>query len=286
VVSKIFFPINGGLGDAYKGYWSYLPYGKLGALKEKYPNCKVKFIVCSHNPQTAEFFKYHPYIDEVEVHPAVRRDPGDAPPGKIIEAKYGKGYTPASSLLREFKDLPYIEPAVYLKNQKERDFVEDIASRGKYICIHPFAGGVVRNVPKIKTYYKIALKINNKLDCNVVILGGSYERATERETRFTKEAFPYASSRIINLMDKTNARTAAQIVRSGAGFVGTWSCFLCAILKTDMRSVTYIPAGRPALTSGSTYKYLSKEIKPIFIGKKTDMTLVKNSTINWFKEHI
>ena len=284
MVNKIFFPINGGLGDAYKGYWSYSLYGKLGAFKEKYPNSKIKFIVCSNNPQAAEFYRYHPYIDEVEEHPAVRRDPGDKAPSELIKDKYGKGYVWATDFFEEFSKMPYTEPIVHLKDQKERDFVDKIASQGKYICIQPFAGGVVRGIPKLEVYYRIALRVKKELGYNAVILGGSYRRKTEREIRDTKEVFPYNGDGIINLVNKTNSRTAAQIVRDGAGFIGTWSCFLCAILKTDMRTVTYIPSGRPALISGGTYKNLSKETRPIFIGKGTSLGAVKNDTINWFKE--
>jgi hypothetical protein len=284
VVDRIFFPINGGLGDAYKGYWSYAPYGKLGALKEAHPSCRIKFIVCSHNPQSAEFYRFHPHIDEVEEHPAVRREPLDKrSPGDIISNKYGKGYTRATKFNKEFSELPYVKPIVHLKNKKERDFIDKIASRGKYICIHPFAGGVVRGVPKVEFYHKIALRVK-ELGYNAVILGGSYKRETERDTRRTEEVFPYTGSGIINLVNKTNARTAAQLVREGAGFIGTWSCFLCAILDTDIRAVTYIPSGRPALISGGTYKYLSKEIKPIFIDRRPNLPKVEKQTINWFKE--
>lgn len=284
MVKRIFFPINGGLGDVYKGYWSYLPYGKLGAFKKKYPDSIIKFIVCSHNPQSSKFYRYHPYIDEIEVYPAIRRDPGDKSPGELIADKYGEDYTWARSLHREFKALPYKEPLVYLKDQKEKRFVKNITSAGKYISLHPFAGGTVRNVPSLETYYKIACRLNKELGYNIVILGGSYTRTTERDTRETQEEFSYSGKGIIDLVGKTNSRTAAQIVRNGAGFIGTWSCFLCAILETDIRGITYIPANRPALLEGGTYKNLSKEMKPLFVDKETNLSLLRNDTIAWFEE--
>lgn len=285
---QLCFAINGGLGDAYKGYWGWRFWGKLRGFKEKYPDSNIKAIICSHNPETAKFFRTNPYVDIVESYPAVARSPSSKKsPKDIIMDKYGKDYTFVGDCNDLFRDISYEKPQVYLANKVEEQLIDNFKNKDNgYFVVHPFAGGVIRNLPRLETYKKIIDKVTQRLGRNVVVLGGSYKRETEKEIRHATEEFDHKNPMMYNLVNKVNARTAAALCRNADGFIGTWSCFLCAILDTDVRATTYIPDHAPALISGGTYRNLKSHVKAFIIPRKTykEPTVV-GDTLAWFQQN-
>ena len=64
-MKKWYLVVGGGLGDAVREYFLHNPiWGKLPAIKEKYPDSFIRLISVCHNPQVEELFRYHPYLDD------------------------------------------------------------------------------------------------------------------------------------------------------------------------------------------------------------------------------
>ena len=235
--SKLYLHDGGGLGDIIKHYvqgthgWGYLE-----SLKKNYPDTKIKLILTCINPQAQELIKYHPYIDIIEPH--LWSHPGHLALAKLIE-KYKEDYTSLIEVVNLLEVTQSVQPEIYL-NTEDQKVVNSITSQGIYIFIHPFSGERFRVAIPIREYITLIDKLIDNLGYNVVIVGGTYNKNLEKGV-LMKEEFLYERPGLFNLVNKTNARQCVKLARESNGFVGTWSCFLCAVLNTHIRTVVVFP---------------------------------------------
>ena len=237
----------GGMGDMYKWYclqgnirgWGFLP-----ALKKKHPNTQVMALVCSTNPHAVEVFEHDPYIDRVEYYPWPLNQKGNLLlPGQLHleQILKNKGYqfmAPAG-----FRKLE-LEPEkreLYI-SKEDSDKLQQLTKGTKpYMVVHPFASVPERQIVELDKYNELIENIINKFNCNVIILGKSYQRSFfskgKLQSYSKKETIHIDNPRVFNLVDKTNSRVAIKIAQSAIGFVGVHSCFSCVAASEQIRTV-------------------------------------------------
>lgn len=234
---KFYLHDGGGVGDIITHYTQgQRGWGHLESFKEMYPDAEIKLLLTCINPQAEELFKYHPSIDIIEPH--LWAHPGHAALTKLIEENK-KDYASLVKVVADLGTVPRIKPEVYL-GEEDKEVVDSIISQGKYIFIHPFSGEKFRIAVPIKEYPALIDKLIDKLGYNVVIVGGTYKKNLAKKL-LVKEEFSYERPGLFNLVNKTNVRQCVKLARESAGFVGTWSCHLCAILNTYIRTVVVFP---------------------------------------------
>lgn len=240
IPEKLYVRLYAGMGDFYKRYFCHPTWQCLEDLKKQHPKTKIKALLVSQTIPALELVDYHPHID------------------KIIRPKIH---------LREFKNeditkymgdsrflTPQIAsnfvckiPPIYL-SPKDKEFIEHITSKyNNFICLHPFAGdayGLNTRTPlRIEQYIPI-IKALIKLGYTVFMLGKSWDRIMRGSTRTRKvvERFHWAYPGFVNLINQTNVRTGAELVRRSKGFVGTASSLMCAAWSmNETRTVIITP---------------------------------------------
>ena len=227
IPDKLYVRLYAGMGDFYKRYFCHSTWQCLEDLKMKHPEVSIHALCVSQTIPALELVDYHPCID------------------KVIKPKIH---------LREFKQLDvtkyigeyqFLNPGIAKRfeqnitpiymSKEDEEFVDNVKTKyGDYICIHPFAGdtyGLNTRTPlKVKEYIPI---INALVDSgyNVIMLGKSWKRivqGTDGKTKTIQETFDWTRPGFINMIDKTNVRTGAALVKNSSGFVGTASSFMCA----------------------------------------------------------
>jgi ADP-heptose:LPS heptosyltransferase len=235
--SKLYIHDGGGVGDIIKHYvQGTRGWGLLKPLKEKYPDVEIKAMLTCINPQAQELIKYHPSISLIE--PYLWSHPARSPLRRLIEEKKGD-YVSLLEATKMLEGLEPTKPEVYL-NAEDQEVVSSIISQGKYIFIHPFSGEPWRAAFSMEQYPALIDRLIDDAGYNVVIVGGSYKKNWVKSA-FMKEEFSYERPGLFNLVNKTNVRQCVTLSRSSAGFVGTWSCHLCAILDTSIRTIVVFP---------------------------------------------
>jgi ADP-heptose:LPS heptosyltransferase len=214
------------MGDFYKRYFCHPTWQCIKDLKEKNPQVDISALLVSQTIPALDFVDHHPCINKVikpRIHLKDFRN-------KDIKQYVGDHVFLSPGLAKNFK----LEiPSVYLSNT-DMDFVDKITSKyNKYICLHPFAGDVygldTRTPLKVEEYIPI-IKALTKKGYAVLMFGKSWARIKHgsKSTRLVKEIFKWSHEGFVNLIDQTNARTAAELVKRSNGFVGTASSLMCA----------------------------------------------------------
>ena len=214
------------MGDFYKRYFCHITWQCIEDLKKKHPEVSIHALLVSQTIPALELVDHHPCIDKV-IKPRIHL--------KDFKEKDIKNYVGDHRFLSPAiaKKFEQKKPPIYLSNE-DKDFVNKITSKhGKYICLHPFAGdryGLDTRTPlKVEQYTPIINAIINS-GYKVIMLGKSWERINHgsKNARLVTEVFKLNKDGFVNLIDKTNARTAAELVKRSAGFVGTASSMMCA----------------------------------------------------------
>ena len=221
IPNKIFTYAGGGLGDIYylclMDNWAYFK-----DIKKQNPKTKIHAVLSSPNPLSQEVMEYNPYIDKLDyIKPNDRR-------GMLLTSFKQKGYTDIAKI--DKKKLKK-DHTIYT-NKEDKIFIKNIQEQvgSKYIVIHPYSNDALkktiagqrksRYVFPVQEYFSLTEKLIKK-GYKIVILGGN-----ARNPKLLKEEFLYKNDNIINLIDKTNARTAANVIIQANGFIGTYSCFI------------------------------------------------------------
>jgi len=226
VPEKLYVRLYAGMGDFYKRYFCHPTWQCIEDLKTKHPKTKIHALLVSQTIPALEFVDYNPYIDKV-IKPGMHLREFK----NLDVTKYVGNYTFLSPVLA--KKFTLNTPKIYLSDN-DKTFVNNITSSyKKYICLHPFAGdkyGLDTRTPlKVEQYTPIINKLIDK-GYTVIMLGKSWQRINHgsKNTRVIKETFKWDKDGFVNLIDRTNARTAAELVRRSSGFVGTASSMMCA----------------------------------------------------------
>lgn len=244
--NRVYFECGGGLGDLIMVYCSTgkekeLPtsdgyaskwFRKLKAIKTKHPSVTTIVVMQNHNAHAKELIKHDPYIDEVHQHPWV-------PPGAPRQKwKIMYRCVPIESRFNG-DDYDVSEPKVYM-NKEDRKIVDGV--QGKFIVIHPFARGSVREVLTIDYYKKI---IDDLVDFGykVVVIGQSYTLQCKKGANI-KERFDYEREGLINLVNRCSIRASVNLVFRCSGFIGTHSCMILAAWFKKKKTVCIVPRGK------------------------------------------
>lgn len=279
MIRKIFVKGGGGLGDLIREYFGGQDYwGYLKGIKDKYPDIKIKAVLCIHNPQATEFLKYNPYLEKIEQYPW-------QVDGEPVFNKYKEDYAFIRDAEGIFNELIYEKPSIYL-NKEEEEFVKHIQEMGNYVFIHPFAGLKDRVALPIGEYPDLINRIIDDLGYNVVIQGGSYKRTNQGGSEEIQEIFEYQRKGLFNLVGKTNARIAVRLVQNASGFIGTHSCYVLIAWIEKIRSVLVVPEKlREYLHSGDANVWAVREgldfNKTIYINGRPDIDKIKEEIIEW-----
>jgi len=250
--SKFYVHTCGGMGDHYLGYFNpnckKYGLGFIEQLKEEYPNSTVKLIAHPANPQGPEFFRYHPHIDEIETHPWV------AGLGNCKnKEKEAKGYIELEEFGKEKEWAKRKNETIYTSEEDDK-FLKTILNKKPFVVLHPFASDKQRMPMQPRQFFPLVDSIIKDYGIKVIVLGGSYKRTRNRLDQI-KEEFPYEREGLINLIGKTNSRTAAKIIHSSKVLIANHSGLWCA---ASIGGIKLIAMHRNP-------EYHSKWIKSIFV---------------------
>lgn len=229
---SVYVTLGGGLGDVFYVYsrgengWGYIK-----SLKQVFPAIHVKALCSTHNPQTIEFIKYNPYIDEYHEFGWVN----DAKP---LFEKNSNGSRRLNRQSKLIKELTFSKPKVHM-TEEDNIIVNDIISAGDYVMIHPFAGEPGRKCLPTEEYIPLIDSIIEEKNLNVVVTGGTYKRKNFRLSEDKDEVFEYEREGLFNLVGKSNARVSFVLASRQKHFIGNWSAYSCASwLNNKMTTVT------------------------------------------------
>jgi len=249
---------GGGVGDIIKNYfWGTKGWGYLKNIKRQ--NSKVKLLLASSNPAAEDLFAGNKFIDEIESYPWQR--PGSK--FKRAEELNKQGYINLSIVGRHVKKLKFEKPKFMYFTEADKELYKKIKPAGKYTVIHPFIARMGLQPIETSEFREIALRIRDKTQLPVLILGGTHNRtAFIAEPGICTEEYGYEDEGIINLVNKTNLRIAVNLTQNATSFVGTNSCFYCVRLGL----------GQPAAIIDLTQikeSVISEDGKSCWIGAKS-----------------
>ncbi len=251
-MNKVYIPCGGGLGDLIMVYcsnpldqsgqvkegelptsdaWASLWFRRLEDFKKKNPEVRVKVIMENHNPQSKELLKLHPCIDEIE------QIPWQAPKSED-KNRWLKDYDSYKNirLVYDYNDYQPCEAKIYMPKEEE-DFVKDID--GRYIVIHPFARGTIREAILLEKYKEIINRLTEH-GYKVIVVGGSYAVFAEGGHK-VEEKFNYEREGLINLVNKVSVRVSVNLIFKANGFIGTHSCMILAAWAKRIKSICVVP---------------------------------------------
>jgi len=239
-MNNFFLHTAGGLGDHLLGYFSPhsfpFGFGYLQELKTKIPEAKIKLICHPVQKEASRFFELDPRIDSIDIHPWIS-------PLKIKECKNIKEEAKKYKSLEEFgkrnnlKKQPNID--VFL-SKKEQETIDRIQQEGRYIVIHPFAGGKNRIFFSPENYIPFIDMVVEEKDLNVVIVGGSHAKIRNSQNpKFFEEKFSYQRKRLFNLVGKTTGRAAVKLTRAAEFLLASNSAFFCSVSDGCTKTVVF-----------------------------------------------
>jgi len=234
-MSKFFIYIRGGLGDTIRRYtsggdgWEYL-----SSLKEKFPETKIRLIVMSSNPQTAEFFKYHPLIDNIVI--GKWENPNQKT--KHIN-EYCDDYIKllGNPILDGLEKQP--TGKVYLDSEDKKTIL-NVTKEEKYIVIHPFASENRKITLPIKEYFPLVDDIIDNLNLRVIVIGADWIQTRAGAPKVIKEKFPYNRPGLVNLTNKINSRVATFLVQKSYGLIATRSYCFSSTVSGNIKAVLLV----------------------------------------------
>jgi ADP-heptose:LPS heptosyltransferase len=219
------------MGDFYKRYFGHPTWQCLEDLKKNRPNTEIAALLVSQTTPALSLVDYHPYIDKI-IRPKIHLKDFKK---RNIEKFIGDYKMLSPKIANKFE---LKKPPIYMSD-KDKEYVDKITSTYKNIvCLHPFAGdryGLNTRKPlHVQEYIPIIQTLIGK-GFTVVMLGKTWERIQPgiHNIRSIEEDFKWKADGFVNLINKTNVRTGAEIVRRAGRFVGTASSFMCAAWSMD-----------------------------------------------------
>lgn len=226
--NKYYIHAIGGTGDHltqyFGGHSRHRDFGYLWAIKDIEPNCYVKAIFHPAFPDSViNFFEFEPRIDEVVLLPW--KNPNAR--CRYEQEEAGSEYIKLSKYAEE-NNISKITPDKIYTTEEDDRIVNDIKNKGDYIVFHPFASGEGRIVLSETQYKEAMKKIVIETGMNVVIIGAS---SNKRGLKKIKESIDIEEDKIINMVNKTNMRTASSLVWNSKVLVANNSAFGCLLCQ-------------------------------------------------------
>jgi len=242
IPEKLYVRLYAGMGDFYKRYFCHPTWQCLEDLKNKHPNISIHALLVSQTIPALELIDNHPYIDKI-IRPMIHLREFK---NEDITKYVGNHRLLTQPMANNFEQNI---PPIYLSKEDE-DFLQKITSQHKkFICLHPFAGdkhGMNTRTPLlVNEYIPIIDSLVNK-GYSVMLMGKTWERIHlgSKGTYIIKESAPPNRPGLVNLINKTNVRTGAELIRRSNGFVGTASSMMCAAWSMGGIRTTIITARR------------------------------------------
>lgn len=277
---RLYITLWGGLGDFLKAYYEIRAWRALEDIKKKHPSLYIKAIVYSLNASAKDILTYHPAIDDVF-----------QPKEKLLEVRtkglpsYAKGLQSIGTRAGLIKSARKSKPRIYLSEEDKKFVADTVGDIGKYVVIHPFSTMPYRlldsRTAMLPERYTPIIKGLNRNGYKAIILGASRPNS--------KELFEYEDDNVINLIDKTNARTALNILYRSNGFIGTNSCFMCAAWLEGIKSFIIAPQIWKKRTKGNGFmrqRYKQPQNRVIFLPLDREIAnynAIQQEAVNWFK---
>jgi len=264
--NKYYIHLSGGVGDCLFPYFvgkqlRLSTCGGMGFLYKTKPEDKIKII--AHPSQAGsikEFFKFDPRINEIQEllwhNPNLKCQK---------ESQESQGYIKLNRYGKENKWIRKPNKKIYTNQEDDRS-IEEITNKGPFILLHPFAGEKIRIPFSDKTYPELIDKINNKLNCNVVMVGSSHYRGVHKGKEIVEKC-SYESDRFINLINNTNLRVSAKLIQLAKAIVITHSVMFPISAHGDTPGVVIIKDKR-------WEKFAVEKIRNAFVKKDKMTTLV------------
>ena len=222
-IKEVYLPFGGGLGDVFYEYfrgkhgWSYLD-----SLKNKYPNIKVKILSSTHNHQSLKFIKFHPHVDSM-------KELGWMTDARSLWEKHRGNAVRLEDAVKEKRLLGLSEKKQVLHlGSEDKQELKRITSAGKFVVVHPFAGGRDRIAIKTPDYIRLIDQIIEDLGYNVVVIGATHVRNNINNPVKVDEVFDYRRKKLFNLVNASNARVVMALIQKQTHFVGAGSAWACA----------------------------------------------------------
>ena len=137
IPDKICVVCDCGAGDFYRSYFTSRKWRVIKAIKEKYPNTKVKALIATSNTQPMEILSFSPYVDSMTLYPWSCKE------GNSLLIKHPKYFPMTNTSSMSVNIKPSIsEPKIAL-SQKDREFISSLSLK-KFVFIHPFSGNTRR----------------------------------------------------------------------------------------------------------------------------------------------
>lgn len=242
VPEKIYVRLYAGMGDFYKRYFCHPTWQCLEDLKKQYPETKIKALLVSQTIPALRLVDYHPCLDET-IEPKIHlREFKDKDITKYVGDYVPLGVGVATKFIRNI-------PPIFMSS-KDKEFIKSITSKyNRFICLHPFAGdayGLNTRTPLKLPEYIPTIKSLIRSGYTVFMLGKSWDRiiAGTNKTKKIIERFDWQHPGFVNLIDKTNVRTSAELIRQSDGFVGTASSLMCAAWSMEATKTVIITSQR------------------------------------------
>jgi len=222
-----------GFGDIVRTW--LMPDSWCGVLENLSKEKKIHLLVCCHNGNAIQFFKYTPYIIP---HWIIWK--GHSPPYQQIARRI-----PAKLMTQEerasiCKKYRYKTTDIHLSPAENEIFHQITAE--PYVVVHPFAGGKNR-MPIDPKHYRILIDmLIEQTGQKVVVIGGSFQRHKRFKTipgRDINEEFDYERPGLTNLVNKTTLRLPTKLVIASRCFFGNWSAFLCAAWERKIPAIVF-----------------------------------------------
>jgi ADP-heptose:LPS heptosyltransferase len=189
---------GGGLGDV---LYQLYERGAYNVLRDLQPGDTADVWIVSHNPHVGELFQWHPKREQLNV-----RQVGYWSPDQDRERRrtlgmpspHSNSLLPAKDTLMEFHVCP-----------DELAYVQRLESLAPYVLVAAGAGLPDRNIPD-----SVVETILNNLDCNVILVGRSYDRLGRYES-----LKGVSGPRIENAIDRLSVPATARLVQQASGLV-------------------------------------------------------------------
>lgn len=204
---------------------------------------EVHILLCSHNENAIDFFKYVPFI-KVHMIPWNHSTPDYEGIAKSLNATLIARETRAELLMRVKEKTELRRNDIFLSHQEQSVF--DELNTQEYIVIHPFAGSKIRMPLRVDAYKKLINLLIDEYNKRVIVIGSSYKRGKRKgniNEVVINENLEYKREGLINLTNRTSIRMASKIAANASAFFGNWSAFLCIAWEMKIPSFVFLRKG-------------------------------------------
>jgi hypothetical protein len=217
-MEKYYVYAEGGLGDIFHYYFRKSGFRFLPSFKAANPDAYVRLILTSQNSAAPDFFRFHPFIDDIAYSPHLGKLPR-------FRRRNKEGFYAFEGRDQSGTEYAAKQPLLYL-SELERRMVDRIKAAGRYVAWHPWGGTEHRNFNNVFDLAKMSDTILAQ-GWNLVLVGGQSPKISRR-LHYPKDRLPVEKNGragVFDLVPFNNVRVCSALVAEATRFIGTDSCF-------------------------------------------------------------